>query len=403
MRKMQLEEVPNSIETPPPMRAPRGPGRLLLVLGVAALLVAAVVYLGIRPRLRAQAALVHETDRLALPDVAVVHPTREPPAQFITLPADLDAYTDSPIYARTSGYLLHWYADIGAHVKAGQLIADIDTPEVDQELEQAQADLATAQANLRLSQITDSRYQGLLAQDGVSRQDADNAAGDLAAKQSMVQSASANVKRLQSMEAFKRIVAPFDGIITARNVDIGALINAGAGSRELFHIAATSRIRVYVKVPQEDAAALTPGLSANLTVPQLSGRQFAIRLDSTAGAIDTASRTLLAQFLADNPTGALLPGAYAEVRLPVPPGAAACQVPVSALLFRTEGPRLVTVEHGVAHLRQVVVGRDYGSAIEIVSGLSLADWVVTNPPDAIVDGEPVNATPRSGATAGAGR
>ncbi len=333
---------------------------------------------------------------MAIPDVAVVVPQRSAPSDELILPANIQAYTDAPIYARTNGYLKKWYADIGAHVKEGQLLAEIDTPEIDQQLQQAQADLATAQANLHLAEITADRYQDLLKTDSVSKQDADNAAGDFEAKQAAFASAQANVKRLQDLQSFQKIYAPFDGVITARNVDIGDLIDAGASggvAKELFHIASTRRLRVYVSVPQGDSPDAKPGLQADLVLPEFPGRRFPGTLVSTAQAIDPASGTLLAEISVENPTGELLPGAYAEVHLKLPSAVPAFTVPVSALLFRSEGLRVVVVDSGSrALLVPIVIGRDYGNEVEVVSGITPGMKIVENPPDSIVTGQQVRIT-----------
>src|SRR5579863_10114335 len=297
------------------------PSRRWWIAILAFVIVVAVVISGILPRIHARAALDKETAEMAIPTVAVVRAKRSAPAQEIVLPANVQAYIDSPIYARTNGYLKRWYADIGTRVKAGQLLADIETPEVDQQLRQARADLATAEANLNLSQITNARYADLLKTDSVSKQDADNAAGDFAAKQATVQSSQANVRRLEELQAFEKIYAPFDGVITARNTDIGALIDSGSsgGTRtELFHIAQPDKLRVYVSVPQVYSQAMKPGLSADLVLAEFPGRVFPGTLVRTADAIDQSTRTLLVEIRVNNPTGTLFSGAYAEVHLKLP-------------------------------------------------------------------------------------
>ena len=306
----------------------------IAVLALA--IVAAIVVSGILPRIHARADLDKETAEMAIPTVSVVHPKRGAPAQEVVLPANVQAYIDSPIYARTNGYLKHWYVDIGAHVKAGQLLADIETPEVDQQLRQSRADLATAEANLNLSKITADRYQDLLKTDSVSKQDTDNAVGDYAAKQATVQSAQANVKRLEELQSFEKIYAPFDGVITARNTDIGALIDSGSsgGTRtELFHIAQPDKLRVYVNVPEVYSQAAKPGLTAELALSEFPGRLFPGTLVRTAEAIDQSTRTLLVEIRVNNPTGTLLSGAYAEVHLKLPTATSAFILPVNALLF----------------------------------------------------------------------
>ena len=369
---------------------------------VALAIVAAVVISGILPRIHARADLDKETAEMAIPTVSVVQPKRGAPAQEIVLPANVQAYIDSPIYARTNGYLKHWYVDIGAHVKAGQLLADIETPEVDQQLRQSRADLATAEANLNLSQITATRYADLLKTDSVSKQDADNAAGDYAAKQATVQSAQANVRRLEELQAFEKIYAPFDGVITARNTDIGALIDSGSsgGARtELFHIAQPDKLRVYVNVPEVYSQAAKPGLTADLALSEFPGRLFPGTLVRTAEAIDQSTRTLLVEIRVNNPTGTLLSGAYAEVHLKLPTATSAFILPVNALLFRAEGLRVAAVTDGHhADLKQVTLGHDFGSEVEVVAGLTGNESIIVNPPDSIVAGEEVRIAPPAAAS-----
>jgi RND family efflux transporter MFP subunit len=359
----------------------------------ALMTVVGVIVSGILPRIQARATLRKETAEMAVPTVSVIHPKRSAPAQEVVLPANVQAFADAPIYARTNGYLKRWYADIGARVKAGQLLAEIETPEVDQQLRQARADLATAEANLNLSRITAERYADLLKTDSVSKQEADNAAGDFAAKQAVVQSARANVSRLEQMQAFERIYAPFDGVITARNTDIGALIDSGSsgGQRtELFHISQPSKLRVYVNVPEAYSQAAKPGLTADLTLSEFPGRQFQGKLVRTASAIDQATRTLLVEILVANPTGTLLTGAYAEVHLKLPTAVSSLLLPVNTLMFRAEGLRVATVTDGQhAELKPITVGHDFGSEVEVVAGLTGDEAVIANPPDSLVSGQAV--------------
>jgi RND family efflux transporter MFP subunit len=367
----------------------------VLTLVIALLIVAAIVIAGIVPRRRASAALEKETNDLAIPTVVVMHPKLGAPQNEVVLPGNIQAFNDSPIYARTNGYLKKWYVDIGARVKTGQLLADIETPEVDQQLDQARADLNTAQANYHLSEITAQRYQDLLKTDSVSKQDVDNATGDFAAKKAMVASAESNVKRLEELQSFEKIYAPFDGVITARNTDIGHLINSGAGApvTELFHMAATQELRVYINVPQQYSQSAKPGLVADLTLQEFPGRRFKGTLVRTADSIDVASRTLLVEVDVDNRGGELLPGAYAEVHLKVPAGSPAFILPVSALIFRSDGLQVGTVQNGNrAALVNITLGRDMGNEVEVVSGLTADDSVIVNPPDSIVSGETVRIT-----------
>jgi len=383
------------------------PRRGWLIAAIVLAIVACVVIAGLVPRLKARAELRAQTNDLAVPNVSVVHPQLGAPQAEIVLPGNIEAFTDAPIYARTNGYLKNWYADIGAHVKSGQLLADIETPEVDQQLDQARADLNTARANRSLAEITAARYQGLLQTDSVSKQDVDNATSDFEAKKAMVASAESNVKRLEELQSFEKIYAPFDGVITARNTDIGHLINSGAGgpATELFHIAATQTLRVYINVPQDYSQAAKPGLTADLTLEEFPGRRFKGTLVRTAKAIDPASRTLLVEVDVQNPTGELLPGAYAEVHLKVPSGAATVILPVSALIFRSQGLQVGVVESGNrAALRKITLGRDFGTDVEVVSGLTPEDSVIVNPPDSLVEGEIVRpvSSESGGETGGRG-
>jgi RND family efflux transporter MFP subunit len=374
---------------------------LLLVVGIILLVVGAIL-----PRMRARAALRSETNELAVPSVIVVQPKPAAPGQEVVLPANVQAFKDAPIYARTNGYLKRWYVDIGARVKAGQLLAEIDTPEVNQQLSQARADLATSEANLRLSGITDERYAGLLKTDSVSQQDADNAAGDFAAKKATVDSAQANVKRLQDLESFQRIYAPFDGVITARNTDIGQLIDSGGSGgpkAELFHISAPSKLRVYVNVPQVYSQAAKAGLKADLTFQEFPGRRFQGTLVRTADAIEQASRTLLVEIEVANPTGELLSGAYAEVHLKLPGSVATFTIPTNTMLFRTEGLQIATVKDGKVQLIPITVGRDYGNEVEVVSGLTGNESIVLNPSDSIISGQQVQISHPGASAAGKGK
>ena len=396
MCAMKKRNVSDSGETrrssaggaPQPVAARPKHGVLTLLILLA--IVVAIVIATVVPRLKARAELEARTNDLAVPTVSVVHPKLGAPQTEIVLPGNVQAFADSPIYARTNGYLKKWYVDIGARVRAGQLLADIETPEVDQQLDQARADLNTAEANLALSQITAQRYQELAKTDSVSKQDVDNANGDYAAKKAMVASAQSNVRRLEELQSFERIYAPFDGVITARNTDVGHLINSGAGApaTELFHIAAIQQLRVYINVPQQYSPSAKPGLTADLTLQERPGRRFTGTLVRTADSIDPATRTLLAEVDVDNRAGELLPGAYAQVHLRVPAGTPALILPVSALIFRSDGLQVGIVENSNrATLKNVVLGHDLGSEVEVVSGLAAEDLVITNPPDSLVSGE----------------
>jgi RND family efflux transporter MFP subunit len=369
----------------------------ILLLAVVTAVV--IVIAGILPRIQARTALRKETAEMAVPAVVVIQPKRSAPAQEIVLPASVQAFLDAPIYARTNGYLKKWYVDIGGHVKAGQLLAEIDTPEVTQQLRQALADLATAQANLNLSKITADRFSGLLKTDSVSKQESDNAAGDFEAKQANLQSAQANVKRLQELQAFQKIYAPFAGVITARNTDVGALIDSGSSGgvrTELFHVVQPDKLRVYVSVPQVYSQAAKPGLTADLTLSEFPGRPFQGKLVRTANAIDPTSRTLLVEIAVDNPTGQLFTGSYAEVHLKLPTAASAFILPVNTLLFRSEGLRVAAVgDSQKVELKQITLGHDFGSEVEVIAGLNGNEKIIVNPPDSVTTGETVRIAPTS--------
>ncbi len=338
-------------------------------------------------------ALADNTEALAVPTVAVIHPAAQTGDENLVLPGTLMAYIESPIYARTNGYLKKWYHDIGSRVSKGELLADIDTPEIDQQLSQARADLATSQANVNLSEITAVRYSELLKSDGVSKQEVDNANGDLAAKRAIVESAQANVRRLEELKSFQRVEAPFSGVITRRNTDIGQLINAGNGgsSQQLFFLAQTDPMRVYVNVPEAYASSIRPGIGAYLELTQFPGQRFLGQVMRTAEAIDLSTRTLLTEVDVPNKSGQLLPGGYAQVHLQVKVTAQRLQVPVNALLFRSEGLRAVVID-ATHHtrLQSLTVGRDYGTSLEVLNGLKPDDWIVLNPPDSLEDGQEVH-------------
>jgi RND family efflux transporter MFP subunit len=360
-------------------------GLLLLAVAVG------LALWGISARAKALSVVTKETRELAVPTVAVIRPDRGAPQQEIVLPGTMQAFADAPIYARTNGYLSKWYVDIGARVRAGQVLADIDTPEVDQQLEQSRADLATAEVNARLAQTTAERYRDLIKTDSVSKQDLDNANGSLEAKETAVTSSRANVKRLEQLHAFGKITAPFDGVITARNIDVGALIDSGSNARELFHEAAVHRLRVFVNVPEVYSRAARTGMKADLTLTEFPGRTFTGTLARTAQSIDVASRTLLTEIDVENPKGELLPGSYAEVHLKLGSATSTFTLPVNAVIFRTEGVLVALVRAGghVA-LQPVTLGRDYGNSVEVVAGLNGDEQIIVNPPDSIANGETVH-------------
>jgi RND family efflux transporter MFP subunit len=393
---------------------PEGDGsrtRTVVIVVVLLVVVAVLVITGIVPRLRASRALAAETNALAAPTVLVVQPKPGAPSQEIVLPGSIQAFVDAPIFARTNGYLKRWYFDIGSHVKKGQLLADIESPEIDHELSQAQADLGTAQVNAHLSQITANRFSDLMKQDAVSQQDTDNAVNDLAARNTAVKSAQANVDRLSQLVAFEKVYAPFDGVVTARNTDIGQLIDSGAAggqARSLFQMAAIDRLRVFINVPQIYSQAATPGLTGDLMFAEFPGRRFPGKLVRTSRSIDPVSRTLNVEVDVDNSKGELFPGAFAEVHLKLKDGLRPTLiVPVSALMFRREGLRIaIAKSDNTAELLPITLGRDFGDVAEVTTGLTGQERVITNPPDSIVDGERLNVQvenrPAAGATGKAG-
>ena len=372
---------------------PAEKSRLFLILiGIVLVLVIVGVFALVQHHEQYNA-LAKETEKLAVPTVSVTHPIVEPSQEDLVLPSTLQAYVESPIYARTSGYLKKWYHDIGSRVQKGELLADIDTPEVEQQLSQARADLGTSEANENLSRITAARYEELIKTDGVSKQEVDNAVGDYAAKKANTASAQANVRRLEELQSFQHIYAPFAGVITRRNIDVGNLINAGNGgsAQELFFLAQTDPIRAYVSVPELYASAVHAGLGAYLELPQYPGQQFQGRVVRTADAIDLATRTLNTEVDVPNKTGQLLPGGYAQVHLLAGVTGARLQVPVNALLFRAEGLRAVVVDaNHKTHLQQLSIGRDYGTSLEVLQGLNATDWIVLNPADSLDEGVQVN-------------
>jgi RND family efflux transporter MFP subunit len=363
--------------------------RFALIVLILAVIVASW---GIFARINARAALEAEAEAAAVPVVQVVLPRKSDGSRGeLVLPGDLQAFSDAPIYARTNGYLKRWYADIGKHVKAGELLAEIETPEVDAQYRQARADLATAQANNHLSQTTATRFRELRKTGLVAQQDADNAEGDAESKKAQMESAQQNLDRLQQLESFNHIVAPFDGVITARRIDVGSLITQGnATAQELFHLSSTSRLRVYVQVPQAYASAIRPGMDASLSTAEGPGQLHPAKVISSAQAIDPVTRTLLTELQAENPRGELLPGSYSQVHLPLPVGIERWRVPSNALLYRGDGLHLATVDaHDQVHLAAVTVGRDFGSEIEILNGIGGEDRVIINPPDSLLAGAQV--------------
>ena len=383
---MQEPQSPGNVATQHP------PRRGWIIVLIVFLVFAGILVSGILERIHTSAALRGETADMAVPTVSVVAPKRAAPLQEITLPGNVQPFTQSPIFARTNGYLKRWYFDIGAHVKKGELLAVIDSPEVDQQLQQARSNLLTAQANLELATITKDRYQGLKKTNAVSQQDVDNAVGTYNANKAIVEADQAVVEQYSALVSFEKVYAPFDGVITARNTDIGDLINSGSNANartDLFHMAQPGVLRVYVNVPEEYSQATTPGLTADLTLAEFPGRTFTGKLVRTAEAINYTTRTLLAEVDVNNPSGQLLSGAYAEVHFKVPGHASTYILPVDTLLFRKEGLNVAIVENGNAKLVPVMPGRDFGNTIEIISGLQGNESVISSPPDSIVTGETV--------------
>jgi RND family efflux transporter MFP subunit len=367
--------------------------RIALLFGAAALAtLALLLYSGIHSRAAAESRLKQRTEEAAIPTVAVVFPQEGAPTQEIVLPGNTQAFSDAPIYARTSGYLKRWHFDIGAHVQKGQLLAEIETPEVDQQLQQAQAELDNAQANLSIAKITAARWQDLVSTGSVSQQETDQAVSNLSAVKATAESSAANVRRLQELQSFEKIYAPFDGIITARNTDIGALIDAGASTqpKELFHIAAIRTLRVYVSIPEVYSRAARSGAPATLTLDEFPAQTFHGTLVRNANSIDIASRTLLVEVDVENPTGQLLPGAYVFVHLKLPDETHSVTIPSNTLIFRKEGLQIGLVRNGKAELVPVKIGRDYGNTVEIVSGLQPTDAIIVDPSDSLVTGLPVH-------------
>jgi RND family efflux transporter MFP subunit len=389
LRTTEKQEAPNPQEAKTAESAPWSqealprtswllPVALTLVMGL-------VIFFGIRLRVNAEAHVALATKEAAIPDVDVVHPVADAPSQEIALPGNTEAFIDAPIYARTNGYLKRWYVDIGARVKAGQLLADIETPEVDEQLQQARANLETAQANYNIAKITAARWEVLVSTGSVSQQETDQAKSALVAQKATASASESNVRRLEELQSFEHIYAPFDGVITARNTDVGALIDAGASApKELFHLVAINKLRVYVAIPEVYSRAARTGTTATLTLDEFPGQVFKGTLVRNANAIDSASRTLLTEVDVDNPKGQLLPGAYVFVHLKLPESAKFVTIPSNTLLFRKEGLQVGVVRNGRVELVSVKMGRDYGNSVEIVSGLAESDSVIVSPSDSLM-------------------
>src|ERR1700677_3459957 len=390
----------NSGQRPPTERQPLSRS-LFGGLGVAALLLGVVIYSGIHQRAMAASNLGAATERAAIAAVNVVEPKSGATLEELVLPGTTQAFIDTPIFARTSGYLKQWYFDIGAHVEKGQLLAVIETPELDQQLGQARANMKTAQASEKLAEITATRWQNLLKTDSVSKQETDQAVQDLSARQATVESMSADVQRLEQLQSYEKVYAPFSGVITTRNTDIGALINAGASGaqglatvpQELFHMAAVNRLRIFVSVPEVDSEAAQNGAKAALTLDEFPGETFQGTIVRNSDAIDLSSRTLNVEVDIDNRDGRIRPGAYVFVHLKIPDksknAAASLTIPANTLLFRSEGLRVGVVRGNQAELAPITIGRDYGSTVEVINGLKPTDQVIVNPSDSLTTGTPV--------------
>jgi RND family efflux transporter MFP subunit len=393
MTQIELDEQVERLKNALRPTKPRKSLQPWLIPALAALAAALVLIFGIRSRVRAESALRVETDQIAVPSVSVVAPKQTAPATEIILPGNMQPFISSPIYARTDGYLKKWYFDIGAHVKAGELLAIIQTPEVDEQLSQARSTLNTAQANLELAQITRDRYQGLLIKHAVAQQDVDNAVGTYTANKAIVDADMANVRHYEALVSFEKVYAPFDGVITARNTDIGDLINSGSSTAprtDLFDISQTRTLRVYVNVPEEYSQGIKPGqTAAEVALAEFQGKRFPGKLVRTSESINATTRTLLVEVDLDNPGGNLFSGSYAEVHLNIPAQNSTFLLPVSSLIFRSEKLQVGVVRNGKVAVTDVTPGHDFGDQIEIVAGLRAHDQVVLNPPDSLVSGQQV--------------
>ena len=373
----------------PQQGKPKSRGGAITLLIVVLIVGVILAVTGVLQRVHARTKLESQTTELAAPDVLAAPPQQGKPTEEVVLPGNIFAYVDSPIYARTNGYLKKWYFDIGARVTKGQLLAEIESPEVDQQLAQAKADLLTAEANAKYASVTSARYQDLVKTDSVSQQDTENFTTQAAATSTAVKSAQANVQRLNELVSFEKIYAPFDGTITARGIDVGQLIDLGT-TKEMFHLSAEQTLRVYVNVPQVYSLACKPGVLADLTFAEYPSRTFQGKIVRTAKAIDQASRTLLVEVDVDNRKGELVPGAYTQVHFKLGTEQPTLIIPVPALIFRAQGLQVATIVDNKAKLVPITIGRDDGRTVEVIAGLHLGDQVVQNPPDSIVDGEVVH-------------
>jgi RND family efflux transporter MFP subunit len=387
-QEIETKPVETTVSVQPPKI--RKVGRALAALSaVVALAVVAVAASGIRQRKAAAESLVQAAQAGAVAQVSVVYPKLGGKTEELVLPANIQAFVEAPIYARTHGYLKRWYFDIGAHVQQGQLMAEIDTPEVDQQLAQSRADLKSVQANSELAHTTAVRWESLLEKHAVSKQETDQAVSDFASKQAAVDASMANVRRLEQLQSYEKVYAPFDGVITARETDVGALIDGDSSPRELFHLAAIDKLRVYVPVPEVSAAAVSTGERVTLTSDQFPNEIFHGTLVRDSSAIDSQSRTLNVEVDVDNSIGKLLPGSYAFVHIRVNGAANGLEIPATTLLFRAQGLQVGVVRNGHAELVPIIIGRDYGATVEVTSGLQRRDAVILAPSDSLIGGTPV--------------
>ena len=391
-----------------PAHAGPAPRRSYTAVWIVLAVVGALLIFGIASGIVSRSVTEHRleqtTARDAVLSVNIVHPTITGTASEISLPGNTQAFDQTPIYARTNGYLKSFFVDIGQHVHKGQLIAIIETPEIDEQLQVAQANLKSAQADLNLAEVTSQRYQNLLSEDSVSRQETDVAVSGAAARRAAVEAAQANVRRLQELQSFERVYAPFEGVVTARNTDIGDLIDAGAGSaqpRALFSIASVGRLRVFVAVPEVYAPAIHDGATATLTLDEFPGQVFTGTVARNSNAIDASSRTLNVEVDVNNANGKLLPGAYVFAHFKLPQAQQLLSVPANALLFRAEGLRVGLRHDGHVHLQPVTIGKDNGSTLEIATGLTASDNVILNPADSLAEGQAVRLANTAQTTAGA--
>lgn len=395
-------EVSNHAQPDQKVEAPHASSKSIhKSLVVASILLLVMVFSGaatIISRRHDDRVLAKETEAAAIPTVAVVHPKPETPDDEILLPGTLQAYEESPIYARTSGYLVRWYRDIGSRVKEGELLAKIDTPEVDQELSQARASRQQILAQLQLAKISADRWENLRKSDSVSQQEADQETSGYQQAKANLAASDANVRRLEQLESFKNVYAPFSGVLTQRNVDPGALINAGAGGKELFDMAKIDTLRVFVSVPQAYVPSLKVGMETAITLQELPGEKFKGKVARTSESIDPATRTLLTEIDVPNPDGRLLPGSFGQIHFAVPDNVNKVTIPVNAMLFRQEGPRVGVVDqNGIVHLRPISIGRDFGSTLEIIGGVDPGEQIIVNPSDSLEDGQKVLiAQPKQG-------